>query len=835
MNINSKRLSEAEKYAEDKKWFKECIDNLEVFDGVSVGISGAWYERFKNIKINMDLYNGIINKNDFINIIAPFGEDVGELPANFNNKNIIFSKIETIRGIELQRPFNYRLIAVNPEATTRKEKAKFEKIQDYVVQSIMNELKERIYAEHEEEFAQLEQMKEMQGQGQEAQEPQVDEEGNPIEQEAPEQGLGEIEQMAQELEQRIEEEIIQQTPEEIHKYMARHHQDPAEVMFNQLLEYESKRCYLNQKLNDGCGYAAQAAIECYRIYEKNKKPALEVINPLGLTFNKSLRSDKIQDADWVSYIYFMKPNELLNEYGKDLTDDEVERIEKMTDDLNTTFNDLDSTTSLAYTYTTHGIRVQHCEWKSLKRIQFLTYMDEDEQVQQVIVDGNYKMDPEIGDIDIEEEWILATYEGTKIGHDIYVKCREVPGQHRDINNPYDCKLSYVGLVYNKGISLVERLKNYQYLYDILMYRMELQTAKDKGHMTFFNGDIVPDNLTLPEWFINLEKSGFGMFSTTKEGGKAYPFDVANAVKQVDMSLTSDIEKYQKMAEYTDIKAGESIGVTKSMEGQIQEREAVSNVQQSIAQGTTILQSFYTTHDNVKRDVMEALVKTAQDIYLRNPNQALQYVLDDLSLAVLELDEELLETSTLGFFAQDSNLDYQQLQDIRTMSHEAIAAGTLELEDVVQIYKSKSIQEADEILRVAREKKQKREDEQQQAQSQQQQEMQQLIQENTKEIMQLQHQFKMEEINAKGEIDMVLKQMELERQAVYTAGFDVEKDRNNNQVADYIEYTRKAQETNEKLKLAWEKQRLDREKFSHQKEQDKKKNELEQKKISKSKK
>ena len=46
------------------------------------------------------------------------------------------------------------------------------------------------------------------------------------------------------------------------------------------------------------------------------------------------------------------------------------------------------------------------------------------------------------------------------------------------------KLGYIGTAYNnlnsESISLIDRMKPYQYLYNIIMYRMELDLASDKG-------------------------------------------------------------------------------------------------------------------------------------------------------------------------------------------------------------------------------------------------------------------------------------------------------------------------------------------------------------------
>lgn len=54
-----------------------------------------------------------------------------------------------------------------------------------------------------------------------------------------------------------------------------------------------------------------------------------VLNPLGFTFNKSIYSERIEDGDWATYTTFEQPNEVLNEYYKDLTIDELDKIMKL--------------------------------------------------------------------------------------------------------------------------------------------------------------------------------------------------------------------------------------------------------------------------------------------------------------------------------------------------------------------------------------------------------------------------------------------------------------------------------------------------------------------------
>ena len=71
---------------------------------------------------------------------------------------------------------------------------------------------------------------------------------------------------------------------------------------------------------------------------------------------------------------------------------------------------------------------------------------------------------------VEEFWINEAWEGIKIGDKIYVNVNPKENQRRRMDNPYYCKLGYTGTIYNAtnsvSVSLLDRLKPYQYLYNI---------------------------------------------------------------------------------------------------------------------------------------------------------------------------------------------------------------------------------------------------------------------------------------------------------------------------------------------------------------------------------
>ena len=179
------------------------------------------------MKVNYDLFNNIINKTDFEHVCYPFGKEVGELPADFTNKDIISGKIKALIGMEMRRPFSWKIVAVNEEATTRKEQQEFSMIRDFVVNSILQPIKMDI----EKQYA--EQLK-----------------GRKL---TPEE--------EQKVQQQIAQELETKTPQEVKLYMEREHQDPAEILSTQILEYLIQKEDVKMKFNKAWKHGLIAGVD----------------------------------------------------------------------------------------------------------------------------------------------------------------------------------------------------------------------------------------------------------------------------------------------------------------------------------------------------------------------------------------------------------------------------------------------------------------------------------------------------------------------------------------------------------------------------------------------
>lgn len=785
----NERLTRNQKNSKNKAWYREKVDYYDN-QGRSEGYGFGGVAEKKRMKVNYDLFNNILDLSDFEYVCKPFGSQVGELPAQMVNRDIVSGKIKVLLGMEMRRPLSWRIAATNPSASTRRSREEAKQIREYVVNNVMLGVRQEIELERQEEL-----------------------QGRELTAEERQQVMSEIEQ-----------EMQTRTPEEVKRYMERDHKDVAEVMSHQLIEYLFKKVDLARKFNVAFKHGLLSALQVMYVGIINGHPDAWNVNSMNITHDSSPDIQFIEDGEWVSCVYNMGPSQIIRSFGEELTNKEIDAIYEA---WNISDDDLDLFV-IDETLSNEAIPVTHAVWKSLRKIGFLTFEDEEGYEREIVVDESYEFNPDGGDIDLEWEWIPEVYEAWKIhaAEPIYVNMRPVPGQYKDLNNLYHCSLPYKGVIYDNMNSdktaLMDRLKIFQYYYDIVMYRIELLLASDKGKKVMMNINMIPDSagIDIKKWQYFMESTPYMWYDPSEEGTYA---EAGSIAKEIDLSLASDINKYIEIAEYLRVQAGRSVGITEQVEGQIGADEAVRNTQQAIIQSAHILEPYFKMHDYMKRNVLQALLETAKVAYSINPPEALTYVLDDLSLKTLELDVGLLESSTLGIFMVDSSETEEVRETIRMLSHAALQNQMLEMSDIINVIKQTSVTEAEESLLAAEQKRREAENAMQEKALQDNEKARQAEAENSIR----EHQQELEKIIVKEE---ERRKTEIIKSSLIGASFNPDLDENRDGINDFLAIAK----TQMDVELKSAKQALDRERFEHQKETDKeniklKKEQMQQKK------
>ena len=748
-SYSTERLSKKEKEEHDFLWYREKIDMYDTkANFLSIGYGGV--NEYKRMRVNYDLFNNIVDLSDFAYVATPYGAEQGEMPAQMANRDICSYRVKALIGMEMKRPFGYRIIATNKEASNRKVEEETNRIRDYVVQAIMAPIRQEAEAKYQAEM----------------------------------KGRELTEQEMQQIQQQIEAEVESKTPDKVRAYMKRDHRDPAEVQGQQLLNYLIKKLDVRKKFNNGWKHGLISAYEVYWLGIINGEPAMKVVNPVRFSCDKASDLDYIEQGEWAAAEYRMHPSQIVQTF--DLDDKEIDTLWRnynhhITQRVHDNLFNFDE--YLTYE-DKNSIRVLHCVFKGLRKIGWLDYIDQDGILQTKFkVDESYKLNKDIGDIQITWEWLPEVYEGYKIGTSIYKEMRPVPGQFKDPDNIYKCVLPYYGAIYDntnsQPTSVMDRMKVYQYYYNIVMYRLELLLASDKGKKILMNINAIPTDsgIDLAKWQYFFESTPFMWYNPDEEGMNQS--DVNTIAKTLDLSLASDIQKYIQLADYLEQKCGKSVGITDPVLGQTSVSERVTNNQQNLVQTSHMLEPYFDLHNHIKRNVLQGLVDLAKVAYATSEKKHISYLLDDMSMEMLQMDINLLDESTLGLFMEDSSMSEEIKQTIQQLAHAAMQNQKIELSDVLKVIKQDSIQEAEEALLVSEELRAEREQANAQASEKAKAEAQQKQIDWEKEKMSIEHSNNLEEIEAKGKLD-------IQKQAMLSMGFDVNKDQDNDGTPDVLE-------------------------------------------------
>jgi hypothetical protein len=763
-------------------WFKEEADRIRNLEEDMFDITGQSYNHRDNILKNYNIYKGILNPEDYTSTLRPFGEQVKvEISEEIENEDISSGKIKAVLGMEMKRPFPYKVIAVNSEASSRKEEAYTAKIKDFVVNSIMQPIRE-----------QAEMKAKQQAQGKEL---------------TPEE--------AQQIKQSIEQEIESMKPAKVKRYMERDHEDIAEIAGNHILSYLRKKENLDNKLTKCFLYGLLAGYEAGYVGASNGHPTFTVIKPENLVFTH-VESGMVEEAEKIMCRYYLSPSEILTKFNREIKKKDIERIYE-SDASNVTIDDFDFSRVGAIDATLSGIRVEHCLWKGVRKIQEIATKDVETGVIDIsIEDEDYKFNPEAGDVSSTAMYIPEIYETWVIclSDPIYLRMRPYPGQSFDPEDVYNKKMPYKGILYDalggKSVALMDRLSGPQVFYNIVKTQLKRLIKSDKGKKLLLNIGVIPTSqgIDTTQFMNYFENSPFALINPNEEGGSYN--DINTSAKVIDMSLISDIQKYMMILQDIKRGAGTSVGITEQVEGQISANEAVTNTKQSLMQSSQILEPYFNLHNQFKKQVLSGLLERAKVEYRENPEIKLAYVTDDVTIQMFKFDGEFFSFQKLGVFITDNAKVDEIRSTLQSLALAAMQNQKAELSDVISVFKVESLSEAEEILKVAEKDRIQKEDERQ-AQMQQA-EMQKL---DKMEQLQVQEHERKKDIITHTEEER--RKTEVVKGAIMASSYNPDTDLDKDGVNDFVEMATKIAKIDmegEKIGIAKEKLALDKKKVEN---------------------
>ena len=704
-----------------KKWRKQIVDwaDSKTFFNYSPVRNSVIHK-----KINYDLLNGKLHMQDLEMVINPENQSAGFIPDKIQHYPIMNSKLNVLRGEESKRVFDFRVIITNPNSISEIENAKKEELLQRLQQMMANS------AQSEEEF--------------------------------------------------------NQELEKLNDYFTYEWQDYREIRANALLNHYVKEYNMPLLFNNGFMDAMTVGEEIYQCDIVGGEPVIMKVDPLKIRIFKSGYSNKIEDADMIILEDYWSPGQIIDTFYDVLTQKDIEYIEKAPYTLGQasadSMDNIDDRAGFVNNYmvgdeitsqegffwdplgTADGvnssllpfdmvgnIRVLRVYWKSRRRIKKVKSYDPEtgEEIFNFYPE-TYVIDKDNG----EEEQILyinEAWEATKIGEKIYVNMRPKVVQYNKLSNPSRCHFGIVGSIYNlngnRPFSLVDMMKNYNYLYDVIHDRLNKFMAKNWGKILRLDIAKIPKGWNIEKWMYYAKANGLAVEDSFREGNiGAATGKLAGAMNNassgiIDAEFGNSIQSQINLLEFIKMEMSDVAGISRQREGQISNRETVGGVERATLQSSHITEYLFIQHDDVKKRALECFLETAK-IALKGRSKKFQYILSDSSMRVMDIDGDEFAESDYGLLVDNGQGTQELSQKLDMLAQAALQNQTLSFSTIMKLYNSSSLAEKQRIVENDERKIQERN-----AQAQQQQ----------LEVQQQEAQMKQEAEMAKMELEDTLNQ------------------------------------------------------------------------------
>ena len=630
-------------HKKNKQWQHDCVDYIIGEGNITSG--GIHQSRFGELQTYYNLYNSIFDEKDFKRITNPFKVDDG-FPATPQDFNIIRPKIDLLIGEETKRPMNFRVVRTSQEAASELMDKEKEMLMQYMMAAITSQMGEEEAAQFQEQLANGEVM----------------------------------------------------PPEQIAKYMDKEYKDVVENTAYHTLSYLREKLGLDHEFLKGWKDGLIGGEEIYYVGVLNEDPYLERVNPLEFSFDRSPDIEFIEDASWCCRKMRMPISTIYDRYYNKLEEKDLNKLNEMLtgvparnmgekdpiDDFNhMEFHIYDNPQFDGKTR--HAINVWHVCWKSFKKIQYITILDENGQQQVEMVDETYV--PDGNELSIETDWVIEVWEGYRAGTDLYFGIQPIDYQHVSIDNPNSTKLPYCGAIYSatnsKPRSLVSILKPLQYMYIVLWYRLELAIARDKGKVITMDITQIPKSMGItPERWLHYLSSVGVNFVNPYEGNPSDPSGTRaasfNQFGQADLTMANVISQYIELMNKIEELAGTISGITAQREGAISTNELVGNVERSVVQSSHITEPLFWVHNQCKRHALTMLLNTAKGAWEQTGKKKLSYIFDNGERTFLDISDKFY-FEDMDVFVSDASKDLENIQKLQQLIQPAMQNGASLLE------------------------------------------------------------------------------------------------------------------------------------------------------------
>ena len=418
----------------------------------------------------------------------------------------------------------------------------------------------------------------------------------------------------------------------------------------------------------------------YRVISKNNTNIdIEVLNPLNVFIDRNPDSIYIKDSYRVVVRSWLTKSQVLAKYGRELS---KEDRAKLRDDWQ------DKTTG---------------EYRRSNSSIISVYDDMEDEDEDIIPGrphndrGNLIPVYEVEWIETDDNFVMQRYNTIRISDEYYILRGKDENVIRSQSNPNQCSLTVNGVVFlnrsKEPYSLILKCASMQDRYDLLIYYRDILIANSGIKGSIVDISMIPKFLGVqfPERiqkYMAYKKAGIQLIDTTMEGrAEGQPLNtIFNGFDEsIPAAAVQAIEVTIQSVENT---VSSITGVFRERLNGIQQRDAVSNIQQGVTNSFTITKPYYQQMDLVTCEILTDCLNLAKVVFRNGLEGTL--ILGEHQQQIFTALPEYFTFTDYDIHVTPSTEIMQDMQTIKSMLPDLIKSGLVSADIVFEAVTAKSL-------------------------------------------------------------------------------------------------------------------------------------------------
>ena len=409
---------------------------------------------------------------------------------------------------------------------------------------------------------------------------------------------------------------------------------------------------------------------------------IEVLNPLNTFIDRNPESPYVKNSYRAVVRYWMTKSQILAKYGKEISKEDLKQLkDKWYDSDGAVYRRAYGNTVV------HDERTEHDDILpgypdteySARRFQLIPVYD-------------------VEWLETDDDFTMNRYNTIRIGQDIYILRGKDKTAIRSKDNPKFCSLSINGVYFlnrsQQPYSLILKCAHLQDRYDLLNYYRDKLIANSGTAGVIMDMSLLPNNLGV-QWpervqkWLAYKKSGIMWIDSTQEGRN----DVNQAPNTIfngfDETLKAPaIQAIEMAIESVENTTSSITGVFRERLNGIEQRDAVTNIKQGVANSFIVTKHWFQQMDLVTCEMLLGALNQAKVSYKKGLTGTI--ILGDHYQQVFTALPEHFTITDYDIHIISSTEVMEDLQTIKQLVPELVKMQAITPDIIVEALTSKSL-------------------------------------------------------------------------------------------------------------------------------------------------